>query len=421
MDWLEELRKERKGYSVPARPRPLRLLYVATSTGEGGIERSSVEMAAHFRARGCALTYVCQPGSLVASLCHGWGIPMHAQRIRNSGDLLAAWQLAGLIVSKDVDVVHVHSRRDFVPALAAVAMARCRGGCPRLVLHAHLAKPLGLPGRLSGRFFQRGADAVIAVSDAVRRLLLDTHGLPPSFVHRIYNGVDRAIFAPKIAGIRSRMRADWGIPDDALVVGMLGRLNAKGQDGLLAAAPQLLAQFPSLYFVLVGPDGRGGDRARLKQIAQGAGLGTRVVLPGTSIDVAAALAAFDVFAHLPAEEAFGLALAEAMAAGLPTVATSAGGCREVVRNGTTGYLVRLGDKAELVSALTHLLGSKSLRVNLGAAGRRVALESFSMERQIDDIKSLYQRLTPILPERVFWGSLTKRRKSYVKGLKDWQK
>ena len=112
-------------------------------------------------------------------------------------------------------------------------------------------------------------------------------------------------------------------------------------------------------------------------------------------DVPAAMAGFDILAHLPSDESFGLALAEAMAAGLPTVATDIGGCREVVQDGVTGLLVPLADAQALAEALERLLDPQAgteQRARLGAAGRARVLSEFSLDRQMERLQELYRQV-----------------------------
>ena len=114
-------------------------------------------------------------------------------------------------------------------------------------------------------------------------------------------------------------------------------------------------------------------------------------------DVPVLLPALDLLVHLPRDESFGLALAEAMAAGLPTVATNIGGCREVVRDGLTGLLVPPGDAPALTEAVEWFLDPEAgpdRRTVLGEAGLRVVAENFSRERQLDLLQALYHELCP---------------------------
>lgn len=396
MDWLNSIRTVREGRDPDTVARP-HFLHVASVAGEGGIERCSVDLARRLQAHGARVTYACAPDGFIEARCLAAGIPTLPFRPRKNGDPAEARRLALWMREHDVALVHVHSRRDYFTTALSALWTRPRG--PRLVLHAHLLQPLGRPLRLSGWFFQRAAGAVIAVSDAVRDDLQTRHHLPPGFVTRLYNGVDLASFAaPGSApwrALRACQRREWGVPPDALVVGMVGRLDDKGQDALLANALQVLSGHPSSWFVLVGP----GDRDRYRALAWDGGVATRTVTPGTSERIPAAMAGFDALAHLPADEAFGLVLAEAMAAGLPTVAADVGGCREAVRDGVTGFLVPPGDSAALRHCLTRLLDSGTgagLRRELGRAGRCRAEREFGAEPWVEGVLRLYGAvLTPV--------------------------
>ena len=380
-----------------------RLLYVATTKSHGGIETHSIEMAAALRGAGASVQFACRPGGFVEARCREVGLPTASFLVRNSGDLGAAWRLAQIIRRERIDIVHVHSRRDYVAAVLGVALAR--RVCHRraaLVLHAHMVRPLGEPPRLAGRFFAWGADAVAAVSGAVRDILLHTHEFDPAFVHLIPNGVDMKRFArpgsDEAARRRVSARQSLGVPDQALVLGMIGRLDAKGQRLLFDAVPVLLETCPALRIVLVGSEGKPGEQAALTALAETAGFRDRIVFTGPRTDIPALLTAFDVLVHLPIDEAFGLALAEAMAAGLPTVATAIGGCREVVQDGVTGLLVPPGDRAALVSALGRLLDpvqGPEVRAAFGDLGRKAAEERFSQEIQINRLEALYRKVCPV--------------------------
>lgn len=399
MDWLRCSRGDQENARLSAQG--MRLLYLATSEGQGGIERHSVRLAQRLQDRGACLTYACRPGSFLEKLCQAEGIPVLPLAVRNSGDLRAVQRLMQHIIRHRVDLVHVHSRRDFVVATLAVAGVRLwlrpHGRRPALVLHAHLAKALGSPARLSGRLFEWGSDAVVAVSEVVRLLLIDVHEVSPALITTIPNGVDLTLYDPSAAkrsAWRVALRGQWGIPRDAVVVGMVGRLDAKGQKALLSAAPLLLARFPHAYFVFVGPEGDAGSREDLRRLAETGRFPERLILPGPSESIPACLAAFDILAHLPAQEAFGLSLVEAMAMGVPVVATAIGGCVEVVEEGVTGLLVPLGDQGALVAALSCLLDEKGalLAANLRRAGRRHARSLFSLTLQVETLEILYTRL-----------------------------
>ena len=391
-DWSDD------GPSLP------RLLYVASTKSRGGIEQHSVELAAALAGRGATVYFACTPGSSVQAWCREAGLPMVPFAVRNSGDLGAAWRLARLIRREQIGVVHAHSRRDYVVAVLSVALARhLLKHRAALVLHAHMIRPLGEPRRLSGRFFEWGADAVVAVSGAVRDRLLRDHQFSSDFVRLIPNGINLERYAlpgsPEAARRRTAARGDLAVPDNALALGMIGRLDAKGQRQLFRVMPELLQFCPNLWLVCVGSEGKPGEEVVLTAQAEAGGFAHRIVFTGPRTDVPALLTAFDVLVHLPLDEAFGLALAEAQAAGVPAVATNIGGCCEVVQNGVTGLLVPPGDLSALSGALLRLLDpvhGRAEREEIGACGRLAAERSFSQNIQLDRLEALYRDISPAI-------------------------
>ena len=370
---------------------PPRVLFVASTKSHGGIESHSVDMADALRRRGIPVLFACRPDSVLEEWSRTRGIPTLPFSLRNSGDLSAARRLARLIDTEAIDLVHAHSRRDYVVAVLGAALARRR---PRLILHAHMLRPLGEPPRAAGRFFAWGTDAVVAVSGAVCDHLCQTHSFPPALVHFIPNGIALEKFArPGSAEYlrqRQEAREAWGIPEEAVVVGMVGRLDAKGQAAALEAVAALGQS--NVWCVFLGSEGEPGAQADLEARAARTSWSERLILTGPSTEIPGLLPGLDLLLHLPADEAFGLALAEAMAAGLPTIATDIGGCREVVRAGRTGVLVPLGNPAALQNALGEMLDPKqgeTRRAALGREGRAVAEAALSRDTQIDQIESLY--------------------------------
>ncbi len=378
----------------------LRVLYLASTKSQGGIERHSVDLASALREKGVAVQYACSPGGYVEAWCAERGIPTLPFRVRNSGDLGAVFRLAGLIRAQRIDVVHAHSRRDYVIVVLGTALARL--GSPRhphLILHAHMNRPLGSPPRLSGRFFAWGADAVVAVSGTVADRLHSDHQFSHTLVCRIYNGIPLGDYAPpgsaEAQALREEVRHEWGYPPSALVLGVVGRLDAKGQASLVRVLPDLGWRFPDLRLVLIGSEGEPGARAEMDALASEGGVTDRLTYTGPREDVPRLLSGLDVLVHLPRDEAFGLALAEAMAAGLPTVATRVGGCREVVQEGTTGLLVEPGDLPALSTALEFLLDpaeGAARRTAMGGAGRQVVEAEFTRGRQVALLLALYQKV-----------------------------
>ncbi len=234
----------------------------------------------------------------------------------------------------------------------------------------------------------RAFDRVI-VNSAQERAALQHLGLDPRRAATLTSGIDPRRFATLPPG--SEARTHLGIPADAPLVLYAGRLASnKGLDTLVRATEELVADHAGLRVVLVGGDF--GAAAALRHQVAAAGLARTVLLPGHLEDdrlFLSAFAACDLFV-LPSEyEAFGIVLAEAMAAGKPCVATDRGGMPELVAAGRTGLLVPYADAPALAAAIDRLLRDAPLRAAMGQAGRARALELFTWERVVSGVEGQY--------------------------------
>jgi len=176
-------------------------------------------------------------------------------------------RLAQVIQDEKIDIVHVHSRRDFVPASIAVTRVNRndRSNPVKLIFHLHLVRKLGTPSWLSGYYFAKNVDKFIAVSDAVRDNLLKRHKqLSFDQVTVVPNGIEFDKYQrDPILG--SEIRSEYHIPENAIVIGMVGRLDTKGQN----SAIQALGKFNrrNAYLMLVGASGIRGYEEKLKSLA----------------------------------------------------------------------------------------------------------------------------------------------------------
>lgn len=222
----------------------------------------------------------------------------------------------------------------------------------------------------------------VAVSRQIESWMTGTLGIDPGRISRICNGVDTGRFRPAQP------------PEAEFVIGTVGRLQAvKNQALLLEAFARLLADRPAerarLRLALIGD---GPERGRLERMAVEAGMADRVDFAGWNDDVAASLASLSVFVLPSLNEGISNTVLEAMACGLPVVATAVGGTPELVSNGETGFLVDSGDVAGMAGRLAAYLDSPGLRQRHGTAARGRACHEFSIERMVADYDTLYRRL-----------------------------
>jgi glycosyltransferase involved in cell wall biosynthesis len=208
------------------------------------------------------------------------------------------------------------------------------------------------------------------------------------------SGVRTELFDPAGASAaeRARTRAALGVPADALLVTMVGRvMRTKGVAEFVAAARDVRQRVPGAHFLLVGPaDENSVDRLTPAELAD---VGAAVNWPGPRRDVPSVLAASDLFV-LPSylREGIPRVLLEAAAMGLPIVTTDVPGCKEVVEEGVNGFLVPGRDAAALAQAILRLAGDPELRRRFGEQSRRRAVTHFDLSVVVGQTRSLYQEL-----------------------------
>lgn len=230
----------------------------------------------------------------------------------------------------------------------------------------------------------RAAVRVIANSEATAR-----HLPCREKVMVIYNGVEVEHYDPQIEG--QPFRRHYGIPQQALVIGMVGRLRPwKGQDCFLRVLARVQKKVPEVWGIVVGgtPLDEGETYPRqLRQLAHSLGLEHCLIFTGQLEDVRPALAAMDVFVHPGDPEPFGLVNIEAMAMSKPVVAFTHGALPEIVADGETGLLVHPGNEQAIANAIVTLLENRDLRTRLGRAGQQRVQSRFTVERMVKEFEA----------------------------------
>ena len=282
-------------------------------------------------------------------------------------------------------ILHVHGY-----AAADFGRLAARAVGARLVLHEHFADPR-MPAyqAWADRLLAPFTDRAIAVSGSTRDFLVRERFVPQSRVRLIWNGAPLDEFAPVGKERALRVRRELAIPDDAPVVGAIGRLNTqKGHAYLLEAAPRVLEAEPRAFFLIAGD---GDLREPLRQQARALGLGERVRFVGHRTDVPDLLGAIDVLAIPSLYEGTPLALFEAMAAGKAIVSSAVDGCAEVLEHGRTALLVPPRDATALACALSALLVHEDQRRALSEAAR-AASRGYDIAACVAQMQDLYDEV-----------------------------
>jgi len=233
------------------------------------------------------------------------------------------------------------------------------------------------------RWTRRLVDRYTCVCESVRREAVGRLGVPERRVVAIPNGVDE----PRIEKPRAEVRRELGIGDDAFVFVFVGRLETqKAPDDFIRAAAEVCAVVPRACFVLVGA---GTLERKLRALVRDLRINSRVRFAGWRRDAMDIMAASDALVLPSRWEGMPNVVLEAMILGKPVVASSVGGCPELVEHGATGYLVSPGDVHALAQLMSQLGANPNEAEQLGMAGRAKASRWFTVSAMIEKNEQLY--------------------------------
>jgi glycosyltransferase involved in cell wall biosynthesis len=366
----------------------LRILQISSASSFGGGERYVADLSNSLLERGHDLYLVVRPQSPVIEHVHVPAANIKTMPLRNALDVGSAHDLARFVRKREIEVVHAHLARDY--SLAAYAARRNRN--TKFIVTRHVLFPLSRLHRHTLAHTTR----IIAVSNAVARELRAARIANEDLDGRIAvvrNGVDVDRFARELASFdRDAFLQSKELPGDGLLVGSIGELRPlKRHDDFIRAAAIVAREFPETHFVLAGVDTSTNSemRRQLERLVFQLNLQDRFHFLGWLNDAAELLAALDVFVSASETESFGLAIAEAMAAGAAVVATETEGAREIIENEKTGLLVPIGDVKRIAESIATLLADHDQRKEIGARGEEAVNTQFSLKRMVDEIEQIY--------------------------------
>lgn len=321
-------------------------------------------------------------------------VPSLERNVRPIADLRAFWNLYRLIRRGRFHIVHTHSSKAGVLGRIAAKLA----GTPlivhtlhSLVFHEYQPWIVNRTWWLVKKICAPMTDHFLSVSSViVRKAVASGVDVPEKFT-TIYSGMELDWFLNSTAD-GTAVRREFGIPEDAPVVGKIARLfPLKGHDELMDAAPEIVRRVPNVRFFLIG-DGILYDH--LRERARAAGILDNFVFAGLiqRERIPEMLAAMDVVVHTSLREGLARVLPQALAMGKPCVSFDIDGAPEVVIDGETGYLVDAYDYSTLADRISHLLSDPALRATMGANGRKLVDPAFRAETMVRGHAAVYGML-----------------------------
>lgn len=376
---------------------PIRLTVVLDLTFVGGVEMLLLNLFRHFDPGVVRPRLVClREGGPLADDFRAAGFEVETLGRAGRFDLSTLPRLVASLRADRTDVVLVtHHHR------ASLALGRLAAMIARVPVNIVAAHDMDLAS-VQGRVLPRWAVRTLGVSDALVLLtasqgeyLRSREGVGRHVWESVREVViPNGIELPECPGPaeRARARAELGVTADDVVVGVVGRLSPqKAHHVLFEAVARCLPDVPSLRLVVIGDGGLG---PKLHRLAEQLGIGHRTTFLGTRRDVPLLLPGLDVSCLSSVHEGVPIALIEAMAAGVPIVASDCGAVRDIVDDGEQGYLVPVGDVGRLADRLRLLAGDPGLRARLGKAGRARAEREFSIEQTARAYEDLLTELVP---------------------------
>jgi sugar transferase (PEP-CTERM/EpsH1 system associated) len=317
---------------------------------------------------------------------------VHAERVqvvsfdkKEGNDPRLIYRLYRFLRQERPHIVQTHNWGTLLEGALAAKLA----GVP-VVIHAERGT---IDGRRRNLFVQRHllkiVHQVLSVSEAHRQRLADATGFPYQRIKPIPNGVDASLFFPRPTE-KQRIRKNLGLELTPLYFGTVANLRpVKNHSLLLRVGSRLCQSHEQVRFVFAGD---GPLKEQLVTLAEELGISAKVRFLGARSDIPEVLNALDIFVLPSLSEGMPNAVLEAMACGLPVVATRVGGIPELIEDGNTGLLVASEDERQLEAILGNLLRCKAKRHALGEKGRQRVLERFRLERMVQEYQELYYSL-----------------------------
>ncbi len=374
--------------SLPAKRH--NILVLDNELGMGGSEKLLYDFASRFDRDRFGLGVCClKDGGYWKNKIIELGIPYDENILGHRFDAFAFRKLARILRDREIDLIDTYVHPNTV---IFAYFAKALGLVKRFVVGFHASgNPQG--GRLVPAWlkpFLSEADALVALAETHRRYLVGVEGLHEDQMEIVYNGVDVDNFSPATAGEKQRLRGQFGLPESAMVFVTVASLKPiKRIDLLISAMAGVMRGRPDVRLVVVGD---GPDRGALEDLALRRGIAERVVFTGIRPDVQDLLRMSDGLVLSSRQEAFPTAILEAMACGLPVVATGVGSVSDMVEAGENAVVVPAENREALGEGIAVIADNPQLAAAYGERGRQIAVSRFSVQTMCDNRQRLFERL-----------------------------
>jgi glycosyltransferase involved in cell wall biosynthesis len=359
------------------------IAFVCFSSSFGGLELSILKLASQFNKRMADCLIIVPPNTSLAESAKQYGLKVELLKPKlKYGDIAASIHLARILRSRRINVVVIMQSKD----MSIVTVAHVLYPSAKLVFYQEMQFGINKRDILHTWMYSH-LSLWITLTKKMKQEVIEHTRMPQDRMSVIPIGTDMKRFDPNLYN-RETTRNQFGIPQEKIVIGVLGRLDPqKGQEEFIRTIPILLKHQTHLHFVIAGDEteGQHGFKKNLRDLSIELGVSDEVqFLPFTDA-VPEFMSALDIFVLPSHTETFGFVLVEALAMGKAIVATNSGGVPEIITDGSNGLLVPPRNVQALADALLRLLKDQRLRSSFSSEARADALKRFDIARCVDQL------------------------------------
>lgn len=361
----------------------MNIVHIDTGTSWRGGQNQVLLLTRGLQKRGYNQVLLCQKSGELAARARESGIPTREMAMHGEIDPFAIMRIRKIYKEFNAAICHCHTSH----AHGLGLLATLGSNNTKVLVTRRVDFAIGR-NFLSRRKYYSPKVYYIAISDGVQRVLLEAV-VPEDRITLVRSGIDLERFAHIDDG--DSLRKEFALPDETIVIGTVGHLvDHKGHIYLVRAAPNILERFPNAVFIIVG---EGEERSVLEAEIQRLNLKDRFILPGYRTDIGKFLKLFDIFVLPSHLEGLCTSLLDAMAVGVPIVATDTGGVPDVISDHSNGLLAKPRNPRNLARKIIRLLENTHLQNRFVAEGEKMVKERFTADRMVEGTLKVYKEIT----------------------------
>jgi glycosyltransferase involved in cell wall biosynthesis len=358
----------------------------------GGGEQYVYQLAKSLLEKNQDVWVSCRPDVLLREKCIKADIPVFTvdYPVNSNGKLYAVTKkLTAFAKENKVQVIHSNTNYD----RTAGAITAWKAGCASVTtIHSYHSIQYNLTHYIRNKYL---IDRFIADGEKIKSLLINEDGIPEKKIESVYIGIDEnEMKRDKNAGIA--VREKYSIPPGAVVIGNVGRLvEFKGQEYLLRAFAEALKANPEIYLMITGD---GELKNYLMELTEKLGVKQKVTFTGFIENLSEIYSAYDIYAHTSIEgggELFPISIINALAQGLPVIASDTGDVECMVKNGKNGYLIKDKDIGAIKEKIIKLAGDKCTLMEFGQNSCKLFKDKFTIGNMTSSVYTIYKSLINI--------------------------